>query len=92
MLYNYISKSICNKNKKGKIRWILQKSKKAAFQSYCDINDYDSSSLLRALMHEFLLNEQDTIKIHSNKHNRNSNNVTTTNNYYTSNCDDDDDK
>ena len=38
--------------------------------------------------HEFLLNEQDTIKIHSNKHNRNSNNVTTTNNYYTSKCDD----
>lgn len=55
----------------------LTPAEKAAFQSYCDINDYDSSSLLRALMHEFLLN---------------SNNVTTTNNYYTSNCDDDDDK
>lgn len=68
----------------------LTPAEKAAFQSYCDINDYDSSSLLRALMHEFLLNEQDTIKIHSNKHNRNSNNVTTTNNYYTSNCDDGD--
>lgn len=64
----------------------LTPAEKAAFQSYCDINDYDSSSLLRALMHEFLLNEQDTIKIHSNRHNRN--NVTTTNNYYTSNCDD----
>lgn len=63
----------------------LTPAEKAAFQSYCDINDYDSSSLLRALMHEFLLNEQDTIKIHSN-----SNNVTTTNNYYTSNCDNDD--
>nr|DAN90475.1 MAG TPA: antitoxin [Caudoviricetes sp.] len=61
---------------------------KAAFQNYCDANDYDSSSLLRALMHEFLVNEQDTIKIQSNRHNRNSNNVTTTNNYYTSNCDD----
>lgn len=69
----------------------LTPAEKAAFQSYCDINDYDSSSLLRALMHEFLVNEQE-VKIHNNRHNRNSNNVTTTNNYYTSNCDDDDDK
>lgn len=66
----------------------LTPAEKAAFQSYCDINDYDSSSLLRALIHEFLLNEQDTIKIHNNRQNRNSNNVTTTNNYYTSKCDD----
>lgn len=66
----------------------LTSAEKAAFQSYCDINDYDSSSLLRALMHEFLVNEQDTIKIHNNRQNRNSNNVTTTNNYYTSKCDD----
>ncbi|MFR1862198.1 MAG: hypothetical protein ACLTJQ_06925 [Dialister invisus] len=65
----------------------LTPAEKAAFQSYCDINDYDSSSLLRALMHEFLVNEQDTIKIHNNRQNRNSNNVTT-NNYYTSKCDD----
>lgn len=66
----------------------LTPAEKLAFQNYCDINDYDSSSLLRALMHEFLLNEQDTIKIHNNRQNRNSNNVTTTNNYYTSKCDD----
>lgn len=66
----------------------LTPAEKAAFQSYCDINDYDSSSLLRALMHEFLVNEQDIIKIHNNRQNRNSNNVTTTNNYYTSKCDD----
>jgi hypothetical protein len=66
----------------------LTPAEKATFQSYCDINDYDSSSLLRALMHEFLVNEQDTIKIHNNRQNRNSNNVTTTNNYYTSKCDD----
>lgn len=66
----------------------LTPAEKAAFQSYCDINDYDSSSLLRALMHEFLVNEQDTIKIHNNRQNRNSNNVTTTNNDYTSKCDD----
>ena len=66
----------------------LTPAEKAAFQGYCDINDYDSSSLLRALMHEFLVNEQDTIKIHNNRQNRNSNNVTTTNNYYTSKCDD----
>lgn len=66
----------------------LTATEKAAFQNYCDINDYDSSSLLRALMHEFLVNEQDTIKIHNNRQNRNSNNVTTTNNYYTSKCDD----
>lgn len=67
----------------------LTPAEKAAFQSYCDINDYDSSSLLRALMHEFLVNEQE-VKIHNNRHNRNSNNVTTTNDYYTSNCNDDD--
>lgn len=66
----------------------LTPAEKRAFQSYCNINDYDSSSLLRALMHEFLVNEQDTIKIHNNRQNRNSNNVTTTNNYYTSKCDD----
>lgn len=66
----------------------LTPAEKAAFQSYCDNNDYDSASLLRALMHEFLVNEQDTIKIHNNRQNRNSNNVTTTNNYYTSKCDD----
>lgn len=36
----------------------LTATEKAAFQNYCDINDYDSSSLLRALMHEFLLSEQ----------------------------------
>lgn len=36
----------------------LTPAEKVAFQSYCDTNDYDSASLLRALMHEFLLSEQ----------------------------------
>lgn len=40
----------------------LTATEKAAFQNYCDINDYDSASLLRALMHEFLLSEQQNNK------------------------------
>ena len=40
----------------------LTVTEKAAFQNYCDINDYDSASLLRALMHEFLLSEQQNNK------------------------------
>lgn len=40
----------------------LTQAEKDTFQNYCDNNNYDSSSLLRALIHEFLLSEQQNNK------------------------------